>query len=243
MKGTRESRGARSEKGKSMDISLYYEERGAGFPLVLLHGNGESHKYFARQMEPFSRAFRVLAPDTRGHGRSPRGEGAFTLRRFADDLYDFLRARGIERAHILGFSDGGNIALYFALAHPEMVDHLILNGANLRPAGVKRRYQLPIEIGYKIAKRFAGKSAGARAHAETLALMVNEPDISPERLHALTMPTLVVAGTKDMIRRSHTEEIAKNLPNATAVFLPGNHFVAAGNPEAFNAATLEFLRK
>ena len=145
-----------------MDISLYYEERGEGFPLVLLHGNGESHEYFARQMEPFSRVFRVLAPDTRGHGRSPRGEGAFTLRRFADDLYDFLRARGIERAHILGFSDGGNIALYFALAHPEMVDHLILNGANLRPAGVRRRYQLPIEIGYKIAKRFAGKNAGAR---------------------------------------------------------------------------------
>ena len=184
----------------------------------------------------------MLAPDTRGHGRSPRGDGAFTLRRFADDLYDFLRARGIERAHSLGFSDGGNIALYFALAHPEMVDHLILNGANLRPAGVKRRYQLPIEIGYKIAKRFAGKSAEARAHAETLALMVNEPDISPERLHALTMPTLVIAGTKDMIRLSHTEEIAGNLPNVTAVFLPGNHFVAAGNPEAFNAAVLDFLK-
>ena len=123
-----------------------------------------------------------------------------------------------------------------------MVDHLILNGANLRPAGVKRRYQLPIEIGYKIAKRFAGKNAGARAHAETLALMVNEPDISPERLHALTMPTLVVAGTKDMIRRSHTEEIAKNIPNATALFLPGNHFVAAGNPDAFTAAVLDFLK-
>ena len=88
----------------------------------------------------------------------------------------------------------------------------------------------------------AGKSAGARAHAETLALMVNEPDISPEQLHALTMPTLVVAGTKDMIRRSHTEEIAKNLPNATALFLPGHHFVAAGNPEAFNAAVLDFLK-
>ena len=132
-----------------MDISLYYEERGAGFPLVLLHGNGESHEYFARQMEPFSRAFRVLAPDTRGHGRSPRGEGAFTLRRFADDLYNFLRARGIERAHILGFSDGANIALYFALAHPEMVDHLILNGANLRPAGVRRAISCPSKSAIK----------------------------------------------------------------------------------------------
>ena len=221
-----------------MDISLFYEERGTGFPLVLLHGNGESHEYFARQMEAFSQHFRVLAPDTRGHGRSPRGEGAFTLRRFADDLYDFLRARGIARAHILGFSDGGNIALYFALAHPEMVDHLILNGANLRPSGVKRRYQWPIEIRYRIERAFGGKSA----HVETLALMANEPDLTPEQLHTLPMPTLVLAGTRDMIRRAHTEEIARSLPNATAVFLPGDHFVAAGNPKAFNAAVLDFLK-
>lgn len=226
-----------------MDISLFYEERGEGLPLVLLHGNGESHEYFARQIEAFSRSYRVLALDTRGHGRSPRGEGAFTLRRFADDLYAFLRERGIERAHLLGFSDGGSIALYFTLAHPEMVDHLILNGANLCPAGVRRRYQLPIEIGYRIAKCFAKKSAGARAHAEILALMVNEPNFSPESLRALTMPALVIAGTRDMIRREHTEEIARQLPNATALFLPGSHFVAAENPEAFNAAVLDFLGK
>lgn len=226
-----------------MDISLFYEERGTGFPLVLLHGNGESHEYFARQMEVFSQHFRVLAPDTRGHGCSPRGEGAFTLRRFADDLYDFLRARGIARAHILGFSDGGNIALYFALAHPEMVDHLILNGANLCPAGVKQRYQWPNEIGYRVAKAFAGKSEQARLHVETLALMVNEPDLTPEQLHTLPMPTLVLAGTRDMIRRAHTEEIARAIPHATVVFLSGNHFVAAGNPKAFNAAVLDFLRE
>ena len=225
-----------------MDIQLHYTEAGTGFPLILLHGNGENGEYFHFQKEYFSRFFRVMAVDTRGHGKSPRGNAPFSIAQFARDLHDFMDEKGIKQAHILGFSDGGNIALYFALAHPEMVDHLILNGANLRPAGVKRRYQLPIEIGYKIAKRFAGKSAGARAHAETLALMVNEPDISPEQLHALTMPTLVVAGTKDMIRRSHTEEIAKNLPNATALFLPGNHFVAAGNPEAFNAAVLDFLK-
>ena len=224
------------------DIQLAYREQGSGFPLILLHGNGESGAYFHHQLDYFAPYYRVIAVDTRGHGASPRGSAPFTLRQFADDLHDFFLEQGISQAHVLGFSDGGNIALYFALAHPEMVDHLILNGANLRPAGVKRRYQLPIEIGYKIAKRFAGKSAEARAHAETLALMVNEPDISPERLHALTMPTLVVAGTKDMIRHSHTEEIAKNLPNATVLFLPGNHFVAAGNPEAFNAAVLDFLK-
>ena len=78
-----------------MEISLYWEERGNGTPLVLLHGNGEDGTYFARQMEEFSRDFRVLAVDTRGHGRSPRGTAPFTLDQFAEDLKDFLDGRGI----------------------------------------------------------------------------------------------------------------------------------------------------
>lgn len=75
--------------------------------------------------------------DTRGHGRSPRGCGTFTLERFADDLKGFLDRRGLRRIILLGFSDGGNIALIFALKYPGYVDRLILNGANLNPFGMK----------------------------------------------------------------------------------------------------------
>ena len=69
------------------DISLYYEEYGDGSPLILLHGNGEDHTYFSSQTPFFAKKFRVITPDTRGHGATPRGEGEFTLNRFADDLY------------------------------------------------------------------------------------------------------------------------------------------------------------
>ena len=224
-----------------MDISLYYEERGEGFPLVLLHGNGESHEYFARQMEPFSRVFRVLAPDTRGHGRSPRGEGAFTLRRFADDLYDFLRARGIERAHILGFSDGGNIAIAFALAYPEYVESLILNGANMNPRGVKRFYQIPIEIGYKIASRAAKKHPDAIKNAELLSLMVNEPNFTSEELSEIKAKTLVIAGSRDMIKTAHTRLIAESIPKSELKIIRGSHFIAEKNPRDFNRAAADFL--
>lgn len=224
-----------------MDIELYCHERGTGFPLVLLHGNGESHEYFAQQIEHFAQKFHVLALDTRGHGRSPRGEGAFSIARFADDLHEFLLARGIERAHILGFSDGGNIALTFALRWPQMVERLILNGANLSPAGVKATVQLPIVLGYHIAKFFSAKSEGARKNAELLGLMVNDPHIDPAELAALSMPVLVIAGTRDMIRRRHTELIARSIPSARLVFLEGDHFIAAKNPEAFNRAVEEFL--
>lgn len=71
-----------------MDIRLCCVEAGEGFPLVLLHGNGEDHTYFKRQMGPFSQHFRVIAVDTRGHGESPRGTAPFTLEQFAEDLKD-----------------------------------------------------------------------------------------------------------------------------------------------------------
>ena len=73
-----------------MDIQLNYAVLGEGFPLVLLHGNGDDLTYFRNQMEPFARHFQVIALETRGHGQSPRGTGPFTLDRFADDLRDFL---------------------------------------------------------------------------------------------------------------------------------------------------------
>ena len=94
-----------------MDIKLYYEEKGQGDPLILLHGNGENGGYFVHQMK-------------------------------------------IDKAVLLGFSDGGNIALIFAMAHPERVEKLILNGANLNARGVKSMVQIPIEIGYRLASKF-----------------------------------------------------------------------------------------
>lgn len=74
------------------------------------------------QMEPFADHFRVIAVDTRGHGESPRGTGPFTLSRFAEDLKSFFDQHGISKCHLLGFSDGGNVALLFALKYPDRVE-------------------------------------------------------------------------------------------------------------------------
>ena len=224
-----------------MDISLYYEEKGSGFPLIMLHGNGEEHGYFEHQADCFAENYRVIAIDTRGHGRSPRGKGEFSIKRFADDLYGFMTEHGIEKAHILGFSDGGNIAITFALKHPEMIEKLIVDGANLYPAGVKRRIQRPIELGYYAVKLFAAFSSNAKTKAEMLSLMVNQPNIAPEELKKLNMPVLVMAGTDDMIRQEHTELIAASIPGAKLVILPGDHFIARNNSNAFNAAVRDFL--
>ncbi|MBO7579731.1 MAG: alpha/beta fold hydrolase [Prevotella sp.] len=221
----------------------YYIEKGIGEPLILLHGNGEDCSYFAHQMDSFAAHFHVIAIDTRGHGQTPRGDAPFTIRQFADDLLVFMDEHHMEKAHLLGFSDGGNIAMVFALNYPERVGKLILNGANLDASGVKRKIQIPIEIGYRIAKLFAGRSPKAQKNAEMLGLMVNDPNVKVEELSRIQNPTLVIAGDHDMIKDQHTRLIAQSIPGAELCILQGNHFIANKNPLSFNEAVLRFLRK
>ena len=202
------------------DIRLHFTCQGEGHPLLLLHGNGESGDYFARQIPYFSKSRKVYAVDTRGHGQSPRGSAPFTIDQFAEDLLDFMDRQQLPEADLLGFSDGGNIALTFALRYPHRVSRLILNGANLSPGGVKAAVQLPIVLGYYAAR--LGRGERAQAQAELLGLMVNEPHIHPADLGQLTMPALVIVGSRDMIKSAHSRLIAGSLPNSRLVVLKGD---------------------
>ena len=124
-----------------------------------------------------------------------------------------------------------------------VVDRLILDGANLDTGGVKRSIQIPIEVGYRLAKLFSGKSESAKQHAEMLGLMVNDPNIKPVELAKVQAKTLVIAGTRDMVRDAHTRLIARNIPNCQLVILEGDHFIASKRPEAFNRTVMEFLAR
>lgn len=224
-----------------MDIKLHYIEKGDRDVLVLLHGNGESGEYFRSQIDHFSKKYRVIVPDTRGHGKSPRGESPFTIKQFADDLYEFLQSLNIERAILLGFSDGGNIALEFALSHPEAVEKLILNGANLYPQGLVAPLRIVNRAALALTSALSHVSPSMRRRAELLRLMTDQPHIDPEELKGLNIPTLVVAGSRDLIKREHTELIARSVPGARLCILPGTHTVAADSPDEFNRAVQEFL--
>lgn len=224
-----------------MDIELYYEEKGSGEPFIFLHGNGEDCSYFKYQTDYFKSKYRVIAMDTRGHGKSPRGDSPFTIEQFSRDLYDFMKMHHILNAVILGFSDGANIAMKFAIKHSDMIKALILNGGNLDPKGVKQATQIPIEIGYKIARKFAAKLEKAKRNAEMLGLMVNEPNIKLRELSLINVPALVICGTNDMIKESHTKSIAQTLPNAKLAIIRGDHFIANKRSAEFNKAVDSFL--
>lgn len=225
-----------------MDIKLNYSEQGAGYPLILLHGNGEDSTRFRHQLEYFSKEYRVIAIDTRGQGESPRGTAPFTFDQFAQDLLDFMNEHGIFRAHLLGFSDGGITALLFALEHPERVGKLILNGANLNVEGVIQPVRERIVTKAKEAEAQKDESGEAMARYELLNLMATQPAIDPARLANLDIPTLVIVGTSDMIEAEHTQLIYKSLPDAELVLVQGDHFIAYDNPAAFNEAVDTFLK-
>lgn len=202
-------------------------------PLVLLHGNGGSADAFSHQLPWFGRTRRVLAPDTRGHGGSPRGSAPFALAQFADDLAALLEAEGIRQADVLGFSDGGNIALLFALKYPDRVHRLVLNSANLYPGGLVRPFWPGVV--------FSALRAKTTAQKEMLGLMAWQPHIRFAQLRALHMPALVIAGDRDLIRARHTRRIAAALPRGVLAVLPGTHGVLGERPEIFNGIVGAFL--
>ena len=237
----------RQEFLQNSGANIFYSEYFPADPqaptLILLHGNGEDHTYFVKQIPAFSPHFRLVLMDTRGQGQSTGGDGELNFSVFAADLLALMDHLQIAKAHLLGFSDGGNLALTFALAHPERVQSLILNGANLEPGGVKLSTQLPIVLGYGCCRLLSPFSHKARQNGAVLGLMVNHPHIPPQALAALTMPALVIVGERDMIRDRHSQLIARSLPNAQFVRIPGgDHFCAAKCPEVFNHAVLSFLQ-
>ena len=199
------------------------------------------------QVAHYEKFFHVIALDTRGQGKSPRGMTEYTINQFAEDVHEFMEEHQIAKAHVLGFSDGGNIAVTFALKYPQMVEKLILDGANIFPEGVEQDFLDRVEFAYARECRKAKEGpdeesrARAKAYAERLRLMIREPQIQPEELAVLTMPVLVIAGTEDIILEDHTKLIADSLPDGKLVWIKGDHFIARDNPDDFNAAVDEFL--
>lgn len=224
-----------------MSFSLNFTEKGYGTPLVLLHGNGEDCGYFVNQFEHFSKEHRVIAVDTRGHGLSPRGNKPFTLETFADDLLNLLDSLNIEKANILGFSDGGNIAVIFALKYPERVISLVLNGANLFPSGLKNSFLIPVKALHAVFGLASHFSRRAERRKELLYLMAKQPNIRPEELKSIKCPVLVIAGTLDVIKEKHTKLIASSLPDSRLCFLRDGHSIAKTNSVEFNREVEKFL--
>ncbi len=204
---------------------------GRGAPVVLLHGNSEDHHVFDRLVPHLAGSLTLVGLDSRGHGRSPRGERGLTIASMADDVAASLALLGLDRPVVVGFSDGGNIALELALRHPDAVGSLVVVGANLFPAGLTRFTTLTTDVAHALARLGSRVAPGLRPLAERLALMVHDPRIDPDALGALEQPVLVVVGERDVVRPEHTALIVDSIPRARLAVVPGvGHMVPVRAP-------------
>lgn len=223
-------------------LGLWTVAAGSGPPLVLLHGNGESHRVFDRLLPLLAPRFTVIGIDSPGHGRSIGGHRPLRIAQMADDVAGVLRACDLAGSAILGFSDGGNIALELALRHPGLPGPLILVGANLTPDGLLPAGRRAIAAAHAAARLAAPVLPPTRALAERLALMVTDPAIDAADLAQITVPALVVSGERDAIRSDHTAMIAASLPRGRQVVIPGaGHMLPTQAAPALAAAAGEFL--
>lgn len=228
-------------------IRLYYETYGedSGAPLVVLHGNGGNLAAMHFQIDHFRRTRRVIAVDSRGHGRSEMGSPPLTYEKIADDVAALLSQLHAAPADILGWSDGGIVALQLALRHPDRVRRIALSGANLDTANLKPEDLASMrgELADVRAKLAAGDRSPRNLQLEQhLVLMVDQTPITSADLRRITCPALVLAGERDMIPEPHTRAIAAGLPHAQLHIFPGaSHGALQEVPADFNAVVEAFF--
>jgi len=234
------------EKGRYITISnskIYFEEYGSGEPLILLHGNSQSISAFYKQIAELAKYYRVIAVDSRAHGKSlDTSTDTLTYNLFADDMKQFLDSLHINQTNILGWSDGGNTALIMAIKYPLLVNKLVVMGAVLNPSGVDTSLLESIKNDiYKLTTSTDTKSVN---QLRILSMIINEPHIQPDELRAIKAPVLVIAGERDIVKLAHTKEIKNHIKKAEMFIVPNSgHFAPIEMPEVFNKVVIEFLRK
>lgn len=211
-------------------LKLFYHKEGSGRPVILLHGNGEDHTIFDVAIRDLARSYTVYALDSRSHGKSDPVP-TLTYREMAEDVAAFIRQQGLEKPALVGFSDGGVVALLVALRWPDLPGKLVVAGANMTPAGIKQPWRTLMRVQNRISPD------------PKLDLMLTQPHLAGWQLTGITAPTLVLAGEKDLIDETQTRRIARSIPGAKLLILPGEtHGSYVVHSDKLYPAMANFLR-
>jgi len=239
--------GNNKEIGKLMEVNgvkLYYEVYGQGEPLLLIHGNNSSMASFNNQLEILSKKYQVIGLDSRGQGNSSSNDTKLTYELMADDVNVFLDQMNLKNVNVLGWSDGGNIAVILGMEHPDKVKKMAIMGAvlynNKTSVDPKINKILNQQVKEMKAKGISENDMNYRLKM----LLLTEPNIDPAELKKIQAPTLVMAGEHDVMPEKHTKLIADKIPNGKMlIFKGGDHEAPQNMPEKFNKAVLDFFEK
>jgi pimeloyl-ACP methyl ester carboxylesterase len=237
------ARAAPSAEGHWMRIHghrIYYIVRGNGPPLVLLHGGGDSGEHsFVRQLDVFAEHHRIVAPDQVGQGHTPDVPGALSYTSMMEDTAALLESLKLKHVDVVGFSDGGILALMLAVRHPELVGRLVISGVNIAPEGLN-----PEDLEELRASQIALPKTIDEKLAHLWLTSPTEAELNLPLLATIAQPVLVISGDRDAITLEHTLEIFHALPQAELCVLPGtDHATFSGRPEWLNPIINAFLER
>ena len=247
--------------GANIYYQSYGDDKQHRLPIVLIHGSTiDSHTDWDSIAPELARHYKVFAPDCRGHGRSSNPNMSYSFKELAEDVAAFVHAMGYERAHIIGHSNGGNVALVTMMEHPEVAQTCIPQAAN----GYVTRYLIEREPKVFDPDRVAREATGwmnemITLHGEvngkdywrellwlTMKEIISEPNYSPADLARVDRPTLVIMGAEDSVNApdEHAQYIANNIPNAE-LWIPEKtgHNVHLERREEWVAKVLDFLER
>jgi pimeloyl-ACP methyl ester carboxylesterase len=229
------------------DVDTWYDEHGAGAPLVLLHPGGADSRAWAANLAPLVERFRVLTPDRRGHGRTPDA-GELTFAAMARDTIAFIETVAGGPVALAGCSDGATVGLLVAHLRPDLVERFafvcgVFHHTGWLPGSIELDEEADAFLGGWYAE-VSPDGAGhwpvvkAKLHTEHL----TEPSLTPADLAAIDVPTLVMIGDQDEVEIEHAVALYRALPDAQLAIVPGtSHGLLVEKPQLCNAMLMDFL--
>jgi pimeloyl-ACP methyl ester carboxylesterase len=211
---------------------MYYEIRGTGVPLVLLHGGGSTiDTSFGNVLDPLAKNRQVIAFDQRGHGRTADVDRPFSFEESADDTAALLRYLKVDRADFMGYSNGGTIGLQIAIRHPEIVRKMVVMSGMFRRDGANPEFwegfkharleTMPLELRDAYLKTAPHPEQLQSFFDKSVRRMQEFKDIPADQIRSIAAPTLVMIGDNDVVRPEHAVETFRLLPHAQLAVLPG----------------------
>lgn len=248
--------------------SIHYESTGDGEPLLFIHGLGSSTKDWERQVEHFAATYRVITVDLRGHGRSGKPKGPYSIQQFSDDVGRLIDEMGLAPVSVVGISLGGMAAFQLAVDHPDLIDRLVVVNAlpdnKLLQEARRQIWMRKLIVRFLGLKRM-GKVLGARlfpdedmeeeralmaerwaendrkAYQKSFQAAVDWPGVT-ERLANFDRPTLMISSEQDYVGLEQKRPYLDALPRIRhAVIEDARHAVPMERPDRFNQVLSEFL--
>ncbi len=215
-------------------INMYYEVHGKGKPLVLIHGGGSTiETTYGRVLPLLAKTHKIIAVELQVHGHTSDRNSPISFEQDAEDVAALLKYLQIEKADVMGFSNGGTTTMYLAARYPKLVNKIILASCMYKRSGVPEQFWEAMKTPKfsDMPQAYKDEYKKVAPKPELLDTMFNKcaqrmqmfKDVPEEEIRAIKAPSLIIAGDKDVPTPEHLVEMYRNLPNSSLIIVPGGH--------------------